>query len=431
MGFSFYAIIYLPMQLDLSQITGEFLVKDEDGNFKIWRKGELVPLKHESTRAREDESAKSAAELVHKPNNTAVKPAQTGLEQINAGAAITDPQPAAASIVNQKRPRPKETNTIQNQPTSSSQLPAAISHQIKDRVTKTEGASFYFSPEDEQEVERFRKSLSETPQMANIIDEMAKAVIKEYEQSCERKKQALYLQEDVRGRLERVIASRLRNIRDIVQTKDALIRPKVEGGIGLEQEQADKLMRIIEQQRKKVDVGEVEIEQTANSKQQIAEGGVGVVQERREVDVYRDTPVQEKDQPKAPAKKQFTRTRTQSKKSVSDVKTKAKLVGPIDELKNITVREWRTFGSDIKTRVDKIRDKIDIIAEDSVSERVKAIKAWKSSPLYRLYLNIGAMSMEQGNTLDQVLSGMVGQKKETLTKEEFDAIADLNRTLAF
>ncbi|MEA3249552.1 MAG: hypothetical protein U9Q03_04305 [Patescibacteria group bacterium] len=78
----------------------------------------------------------------------------------------------------------------------------------------------------------------------------------------------------------------------------------------------------------------------------------------------------------------------------------------------------------------KIKDKIDLLENQSFSHKTAGIEAWRESPTNKLYLDILRQSLE-GIPVVDVIGKMEEAGKEVLTKVEFDSIMALNRTLRF
>jgi len=117
---------------------------------------------------------------------------------------------------------------------------------------------------------------------------------------------------------------------------------------------------------------------------------------------------------------------------MDDVKFTPKTLTPIDELATITLKKFRYLGSTAAERVQKIKEKIDLLAEYGYSKRLQGINAWRHSPLNSIYLKIGQLSIDNGQPAEQILVEAAQQGKEdTLTIDEFKAILNLNKQLRF
>jgi hypothetical protein len=116
---------------------------------------------------------------------------------------------------------------------------------------------------------------------------------------------------------------------------------------------------------------------------------------------------------------------------VSDVKPAGtKLMGPIQELESFSLVDFRRLSKEPRERTLKIKDKIDLLDEQSFGAKTEGIKAWQNSPTNRLYLDMLRASLE-GKPVPDVITEREAGGKDVLSKEEFDAIMDLNRTLRF
>jgi hypothetical protein len=116
---------------------------------------------------------------------------------------------------------------------------------------------------------------------------------------------------------------------------------------------------------------------------------------------------------------------------VSDVKAApTKLVGPVDELRTISLRDFRHLSKDPSEATLKIKDKIDLLENQSFGHKTDGIVAWRESPVNKLYLEILRRSLE-GKPVPDVIGEMEGGGEDYLSKAEFDAIMALNRNLRF
>lgn len=134
---------------------------------------------------------------------------------------------------------------------------------------------------------------------------------------------------------------------------------------------------------------------------------------------------------------------TSSKKTVTDVWSKADtnikpmlkarhvLTGPVEELANLSLGNWRRLGESDRERVDKILEKIKVLEHNSFTKKTQGLEAWRRSPVHQLYLQLGLESMQTGQELKKLIEQHQRAGEEILTPEEFMAIADLNQQLRF
>ncbi|NCU44090.1 hypothetical protein EOM71_00215 [Candidatus Falkowbacteria bacterium] len=116
---------------------------------------------------------------------------------------------------------------------------------------------------------------------------------------------------------------------------------------------------------------------------------------------------------------------------MDDVRFTPKTLTPIDELANLTLKRFRYLGHNPEERAQKIKDKLDLLAEYGYSKRLQGISAWRQSPLNRLYLQIGQRSIQNCQSAQQLLSEQISQDAESLTFNEFVAIMNLNKQIRF
>ncbi len=120
-----------------------------------------------------------------------------------------------------------------------------------------------------------------------------------------------------------------------------------------------------------------------------------------------------------------------NKPLMSDVQTAPRLLGPVEELRSITLKDFRRFSKDPKEATLKIKDKIDLLGEEqSFEAKTAGIKAWRESPTHKLYLELLRRSLE-GKPINTVIKEMEEAGEDTLDKAEFDAIMKLNREIRF
>lgn len=459
------------MALSTTHIRDQFLVRDKEGKLFVMHKGKLITLEEARAAGVDVASVKPVAPPPAKP---APKPTPPPLsppkeyvpEPVAPPAAKIDIKTEAAVPPQQKEqkgfaPLGEEKSDLAKQleeelkkgllakkeePPKRKEKPEGdtplneVGKQEKEKKeapkqpeqppspAQTEGARFYFSPDDEEEVDRFRKNISGAVHMASFLDEVALEIIRQGK---------VHLGDDIQGRLQRVIASRLRSIRDLVETRTVLSRPVPDGGIGLDESQVNAIIELTENYRKRIEDGSLkkEIEAAQRKKQQEEQQQADAQKKIQEKFAQKEAVLAER------SKQQTTSAETQTTPTISrpvrkqgglsDVQAPSQLVGPMEELGEMSLEEWRNFGPDMNIRVQKIREKIDLVAEDSYEDRAKAIDAWKASPLYKLYVEIGHKSMEEEGGVEKVIAQHEGGSDKTLTVEEFDAIVDFNRSIQF
>lgn len=105
------------------------------------------------------------------------------------------------------------------------------------------------------------------------------------------------------------------------------------------------------------------------------------------------------------------------------------LTGPVQELQSYDLVGFRRLGETAEERTQKILDKINLLEQESYTKKAQGIAAWRNSPTYKMYLQMGADSMTDGKNVEDYINS--NQGKEILTINEFSAISDLNKQLRF
>jgi len=102
-------------------------------------------------------------------------------------------------------------------------------------------------------------------------------------------------------------------------------------------------------------------------------------------------------------------------------------MGPIDELKNFSLIDWRRLGVNSKACGEKLMEKFKVLEQESWLTFMDGVEAWYNSPIYWQYKDIISQSLKQNRTISEVLSGL--DHAQQLKLEEFMAIAELNKTI--
>jgi len=431
-------------------VSDEIIVRDADGRFKVLRHGILEDWT----------SGIAAAGASREPKRVRVLPLPTE-------PVVPQPQP---------QPAPQAAPSV-----------GAIHESPLPTMKALKPASrFYFDVGDEEEIERFR-DLSARDCAARVNEF---AVKKAHEIIAHA---GITVGEELKPRLVRAVMSRLKDVRDLIETKEVLLRPRSLGGVNLDNSSANELLRVVEEYRtqfERILAGlrgqEVVESHKVRKSESVGANGRSPVQIREEtmkvlppapqplnipietpkpprpfvhpsyheeVESHKviksesvgangrppageaGSPVQNAIPPASPLP-QIPDTRYQIPPvplhtSVTDIRAHPHLVGPIEELKFMDLDDFRRLGVSAREAAGKIQEKIDLLTDESYLKRSEGIAAWKSSPAHMAYLELGIKSMEKGANVTKIIGEWQHKGKPTLTADEFDAIADLNGKLAY
>ncbi|MAF13675.1 MAG: hypothetical protein CMI53_02160 [Parcubacteria group bacterium] len=265
-------------------------------------------------------------------------------------------------------------------------------------------------------------------------------------------------------RFKAIITSRLKGVRDQVQTKEMLQASSLVGGMGYSTEIADKVLAIIVQEIEQLD-GRLRDEVSSEPFSDLqAEANELLTKPSAEPPeppsvVFNQvakptktppTPIQPVvleniiapqggtvfQQPKSTgqsidkASPPISQPRVEKPK-IEDVKFKPKLTGPIEEIRSMSLSDFRRLGETAEEAINKIIEKVELLEEESFTKKTEAIKAWKESNIYRLYLELGDISMEEKKPISLVITERQKLNQPTLTEDELKAVIELNKNLRY
>jgi len=330
--------------------------------------------------------------------------------------------------------------------------------------------AFYINLEDEQEVEKlrdkekFNKQQERKNNLANTVEKIIKI-------------SGLVVNQEIKNRLYKIIESNLRGIRNLINTKEALIRPVNLGGAGLDDRQAqlildaikkftgnnklqteqngldEKLDKKLKQEKNKDDeVKEnqekfgvsdlIKKEQELNQAVDLPElNSVGnkKIKRQEEVPVVQDIKEIKKEKVENDLSKnlqEMTHNKTELDLKEQEEKVEQPIMrherrvyGPVEELASYNLQSFRALGNTPQDILKKIQDKLLLLQDESFEKRAEGITAWRNSEVYKIYLSLGQESMEKQKSVKELIVFKQDNNQPTLTLEEFEAISDFNQDL--
>ncbi len=112
---------------------------------------------------------------------------------------------------------------------------------------------------------------------------------------------------------------------------------------------------------------------------------------------------------------------------VVDIKQPQRTIGPVEELAEIDLKEFRRMGGSPEESAERVMEKIDLLQEESWKMRTDGIHAWKHSPVFQLYIDIGQESINSGVPIAEIIRKRQQEKHPVLLEDEFMAINQLNK----
>lgn len=116
---------------------------------------------------------------------------------------------------------------------------------------------------------------------------------------------------------------------------------------------------------------------------------------------------------------------------VDGIKLTKKLTGPIEELGNMTLIDFRRLAPDPISATNEIKEKVKLLEEESYVRRMEGVDAWMGNEVNKFYRLLGQSSMAEGKSIDDVIKERLISGKPTLSMEEFHAVMQLNSELRY
>lgn len=301
----------------------------------------------------------------------------------------------------------------------------------------------------------------------------------------------IILNPEEKNRLKNILVSFLKGIRNQIETKDALLKSKEEGGLNFTQRQVEQIFNLIkkekplkEESRAKEKILDVSFDKQtkdvlrAPSEDDKKEEALLQLQPPPPVilETFREklkekitsqptlsqlsqpsvAPAETRGEPSQPFRpappplpsqmlpvRQIRRADApeikEAKPRLQDIKRpsffgqkpRVELVGPIEEIRNLSLSDLREMSDNPAKALEKIKEKIFLLEKKSFLKKIQAIKAWHENEIYQLYLEIGRQVIQERTNLEKTLERRQSQGLPVLTKEEFSAIMDFNKSLRF
>jgi hypothetical protein len=120
------------------------------------------------------------------------------------------------------------------------------------------------------------------------------------------------------------------------------------------------------------------------------------------------------------------------KPRMDDVKMASpRLTGPVQELRALTLSEFRRMAKDPTVAVQKILQKVEILHQESFERRVEGIRAFQESGLQQSYMALVAESFRTGKPISELADEKRSKGSDVPSPAELSAIISLNSKLHF
>jgi len=120
-----------------------------------------------------------------------------------------------------------------------------------------------------------------------------------------------------------------------------------------------------------------------------------------------------------------------SRHIMQDIKVVPKVMGPLEELQFLDLLNFRRLGKNPVEITAKIFSKVKLLEADGYDKMVAGVRAWRQSPVNRLYLKMVQEAIGQGITIKDLALVKQKDSKDYLNIEEIEAILAMNSKLVF
>ncbi len=262
----------------------------------------------------------------------------------------------------------------------------------------------------------------------------------------------------LKSRFDQALTNRLKDIRDSQETKDLLVRAVNLGGVGLTEEVASSIIKILDNELARVhedlravkeaeiralawkkavesDKQKVEIEKTVSEEMEGRWQRL-IKHKNTKTQEHKNTRTEEQENKKTEVAQALTTSfQSPTPKSpvltLEDVKFIPKLVGPLEEMKNFSLDDLRKLSAKPTDAIRRFFDKLEVLRSEAMEKKIAGIGAFKTSPLWQSYLEIVNQALIGEKNPSDVIASRLALNKSEMSQDEFNAIIELSANLRF
>ena len=340
--------------------------------------------------------------------------------------------------------------------------------------SQVRGAQFFFSSEDEEEIRELTKKSSAIPQSQVQVQVNNAANLESRLNIVIVKAEINFGSEELTTRFKLILQTYLRGIRTRLDTKLTLTKAFESGGLGFDSDSAemvlglaDKSEELLANEPKKeitdarppqnslnslMAVGARDIEYdlakelakkeaaknsaasvpAAVEPEQAATPDSGsIAQPEVAIPAFSKMPAGVQAEPEMEPLVIKHAPEIGNKVKMTDIKYVPKTMEPSEELGFMDLASFRRLEKEPEKVTGKIAEKIKLLENENYGKKLEAVKAWRQSPVNKLYLSIGEAAIANNKPIDIIIEERRAGGADTLTSEEFEAIMSLNKDLRY
>jgi hypothetical protein len=115
--------------------------------------------------------------------------------------------------------------------------------------------------------------------------------------------------------------------------------------------------------------------------------------------------------------------------SLDGIHYEKRSVGPVDEIRGLTVGSFRRLGLDTEQITNEMKQRFNLIKSENYSNYELAIDAWTDSEVYRVYTEMLLAAIEKGDSVSNIATERRKNSQLSLNAAEIEAITLVNHFL--
>jgi len=119
-----------------------------------------------------------------------------------------------------------------------------------------------------------------------------------------------------------------------------------------------------------------------------------------------------------------------SRPQIHDMKVDRRLVGPVEELEIMDLVNLRQLGKTAEEMQAQLKRKFDYLAEQALVKKVEGVRAWKKSPVFRLYIAMTYEGLRERKPMTEVIRARQIANHDCLTLSEYEMMGRVNGEIA-
>ncbi|HNV97286.1 MAG TPA: hypothetical protein PKL13_03130 [bacterium] len=285
------------------------------------------------------------------------------------------------------------------------------------------GADFYFDIDDKDEIIKHKQKIDKLE--PKIKQYSLRKIVERIIESNQ-----IELIPQLETKFYNIVFSFLKHTREKFDVEEILTKRIVDLGLGFEKKKAESILKLLAEIRDKIDETRGTILNDLNAEDFVAKTDPQNKEHLSNLDPRQQIQVKPINT-NIPFVKRTPTNSSPTKQIMNDVKQKPKIISPVEELGEMNINIFRRISNNPIESTQRIMNVINAFGKESILKKAAAIKNWRKSEVYKIYLMLGRESMERGIPVSKIIEQKAISNEKTITLEEFQAISDLNKKIKF